>query len=222
MRSRDVATTVTQQRAGEHAVKDVRQDILGILKERGQATVTDLAEALGRPAVSVRHHLDILREQGMIRRDGVQQRASRGRPRHIYVLTESANLVFPNRYEGLARELLREMKHNLAPELVEAFFDRLAAETAGSLSMDPQKPIEERLAMATRFLSDKGYLAGWEQQNGSGYLLHVFNCPYKGLQPEHSELCNMDLALISRVLQMNARRVEHAVAGDHRCTYLIE
>ena len=215
-------TRVIQQNTGKYAVKDVRLEMLGIFKERGQATVADLAEAMGRPAVSVRHHLDILRKQGMIRRDGVQQSASRGRPRHTYVLTESASSAFPNRYEGLARELLREMKHNLSPQQVEAFFDRLAAETAGSLAIDPQKPIEERLAMATRFLSDQGYLAGWEQQNGSGYLLHVFNCPYEGLQSEHSELCNMDLALISRVLQMKVRRVEHAVAGDHRCTYLIE
>jgi hypothetical protein len=32
----------------------------------------------------------------------------------------------------------------------------------------------------------------------------------------------MDLAIISKVLQMDARRVEHAMAGDHRCTYLID
>jgi len=203
-------------------LSDVREEILGIFKERGQATVADLAAALGRPAVSVRHHLDILLEQGMIRRDGVQQTNSRGRPRHLFVLTKSASSFFPSRHEALARELLREMKHNLPPEKVEAFFDRLAAETASSLSMDPQKPIEERLATVTRFLSEKGYLARWEENDGSGHLLHVFNCPYEGLQAEHSELCNMDLMLITRMLRMNARRVEHAVAGDHRCTYLIE
>jgi len=203
-------------------VRDIRQEILAIFKERGQATVADLAAALDRPTVSVRHHMDILLEQGMIRRDGVQQTKSRGRPRHIFVLTKSANGFFPSRHEGLARELLREMKDSLPPEQVVAFFDRLATETASSLSMDPRKPIEERLATVTRFLSENGYLAHWEERDGSGHLLHVFNCPYEGLQAEHRELCDMDLALISRMLQTKVRRVELAVAGNHRCTYFID
>ena len=169
----------------------------------------------------MRHHLDILLEQALIRRDGVQPSESRGRPRHLYVLTENASSFFPSRHQGLARELLREMKDTLAPEQVEAFFDRFAAETAGGFSMDPQKPIEERLATVTHFLSEKGYLAGWEEKDG-GHLLHVFNCPYEGLQTEHSELCQMDLVLIAQMLQINPRRVEHAVAGDHRCSYRIE
>ncbi|MBC8449281.1 MAG: ArsR family transcriptional regulator, partial [Chloroflexi bacterium] len=59
-------------------MNDVRQHILNILKERGQATVADLAAALKRAPVSVRHHLDILQKQELIRMAGVQRRSSRG------------------------------------------------------------------------------------------------------------------------------------------------
>jgi predicted ArsR family transcriptional regulator len=203
-------------------VKGVRQHILNILKERGQATVADLAEALDRPAVSVRHHLDILLEQRVICTNGVQRRRTRGRPRHVYVLTETAKSFFPHSYEGLAHELLREMKHSLPPEQMEAFFRRLATETADTVLPDQPQPLEERLATTARFLSEKGYLARWERVDGGGYLLHVLNCPYEGLPTKHSELCSMDSVLISELLQLTPRRVAHSVAGDFRCTYLIE
>jgi len=203
-------------------VETVRQRILGILKERGQATVVDLAEVLNRAPVSVRHHLDILRRRGVIRIEGVQRLKTRGRPRHIYVLTDAASSFFPHSYDQLAHELLMEMKRSLPPEQVTAFFQRLATETAAGLSTDQQQHVEERLAMAARFLSAKGYLARWERQDGGGYLLHVFNCPYDGLAAEHGELCEMDLLLVSKLLKLTPRRVAHAVAGDHRCTYLIE
>jgi predicted ArsR family transcriptional regulator len=193
-----------------------------ILKERGQATVADLAQELDRPAVSVRHHLGILVEQGVIRTRGVQRRKSRGRPRHIYVLTETAKDFFPNGYEGLALELLKELKHSLTSEQLDVFFHRLATETASKLQTDGSQTVEERLAAATQFLSERGYLARWEQQDGGGYLLHLFNCPYAGLSEQYRELCAMDSALISELLQITPRRVAHAVAGDHRCTYLIE
>ena len=203
-------------------MKDVRQHIMNILKERGRATVADLALALDRPAVSVRHHLDILMEQGMIRTGGVQRRRSRGRPRHIYVLTEKANGFFPHSYEELASELLKEMKHTLQPEQLEAFFQRLATDMATSFEVDGSQSMQERLAAAARFLSEKGYLARWERQDSGGYLLHLFNCPYEGLSAQNPELCTMDLMLVSRLMQTDPRRVANVGAGHHRCTYLFE
>ena len=199
----------------------IRHSILSILKEQGQTTVAELAEALNRPSVSVRHHLDILREQGVICTDGVQRQPGRGRPRHVYVLTETARRFFPHSFEGLARELLREIKDSLPPDRVDAFFQRWVTETANTLPTGGQQSMEERLTAATHSLSEKGYLASWEEKDGGSYLLHVFNCPYDGLPAEHDELCRMDLALISRALHHTPLRVAHAIEGGHRCTYLI-
>jgi predicted ArsR family transcriptional regulator len=202
-------------------VSTVREQILNILKSRGQATVSDMSTALDLAPVSVRHHLDMLLRQEVIRTDGVQRRPTRGRPRHIYVLTEAAQRFFPNRYEELARELLREMKHSLPSEHVAAFFQRLATDAAGALPMSPELDAEQRLALAARYLSEKGYLATWEHRDNGTYLLHVSNCPFEGLPAEHNELCEMDMRLISMLLQRDACRIAHAAGGDHRCSYLI-
>ena len=200
----------------------VREQILNILKQRGEATVFDLSSALDLAPVSVRHHLDMLLRQDMIRTDGVQRRPTRGRPRHIYVLTEAAQAFFPNLYEELARQLLREMKNRLPSEQVAAFFTRLATDAASAAPMASELDVEQRLVLATRYLSDKGYLATWERHDDGAYLLHVSNCPFEGLPQEHRELCEMDQRLISALLQRETRRISHAAAGDHRCTFLIE
>ena len=184
--------------------------------------MADLAGALKRAPVSVRHHLDILRKQGLIRTAGVQRRNIRGRPRHIYVLTEAARSFFPHNYHELAGELLNEIKQSLPEERVRAFFQRLATEAATGVSAEQPQNVEERLTAAAGFLSEKGYLARWERQDGGGYLLHMFNCPYDGLSAEHGELCEMDLLLVSKLLKLTPRQVAHAAAGDHCCTYLIE
>ena len=48
------------------AMQATRQRILEILKERGAATVEQLATELELTPVTIRHHLDILRRAGLV------------------------------------------------------------------------------------------------------------------------------------------------------------
>ena len=58
-------------------MQTVRKRILELLKEWGEASVSELAEALGIAPVSVRHHLDILQGQGLITVARVRRRMHR-------------------------------------------------------------------------------------------------------------------------------------------------
>jgi len=159
--------------------------------------------------------------QGLIRLDGVLRRPTRGRPRHIYVLTPEASSYFPNSYENLARRLLTEMKEHLPEEQVTEFFHRLVSESVAEEDDDVSESTESRLNHATEVLSDLGYLARWEQDSGQ-ILLHVYNCPYRGLPKEHRELCDMSMELVSKLLNQTPRRIAHVLDGDHSCSYLVE
>ncbi|NTU63973.1 MAG: ArsR family transcriptional regulator, partial [Chloroflexi bacterium] len=59
-----------------------RQRILEILKERGAATVEELGSDLDLTPVTIRHHLDILRNEGLIQAPKVKRRDAPGRPQH--------------------------------------------------------------------------------------------------------------------------------------------
>ncbi len=178
-------------------MQNVRQRILQILQERGQATVADLAEALNMAPVSVRHHLDILQGDGLIRVDGVKRRQGAGRPQHVYALTPEAILVFPKNYEEVLHHLLSVLEDDFPAERVDAFLERVAQRIAQSARVEGSE--EARLEQVVEFLNERGYMARWERAK-TGVRISLVNCPYAGLIGEHERLCRMDVCLIFYLL----------------------
>ncbi len=204
----------------------VRRQILEILKETGGATVAELAEQLAMAPVSVRHHLDILQGDNLIRVGRVERTGSVGRPQQFYVLTAEATGLFPNNFAALAAGLLHQMKEILPPEQVRVVCQSMARQIAGEADLPGLRtlPIEERLDRVTDFLNERGYLARWEANtNGAegGYLLHKFNCPYNGVSGEHRELCTMDQALVDELVGKHCCRTGSAADNGMCCTYQI-
>ncbi|MBK8049357.1 MAG: ArsR family transcriptional regulator [Anaerolineales bacterium] len=141
----------------------VRKQILEILKQTGGANVAELAERLDMAPVSVRHHLDILQGDNLIRVGRLERNGTVGRPQQCYVLTAEAAAYFPNNFSALAAGLVREMKQILPPEQIRCVFQAMAHEIAQELNTDglQELPIEERLDRVTDFLNQRGYLARW-------------------------------------------------------------
>lgn len=204
----------------------VRKNILEILKETGGATVAELAERLDMAPVSVRHHLDILQGDAMIRVGRVERNGAVGRPQQFYVLTAEAATLFPDNFAALAEGLVRQLKGILPPEQVQTAFQSIARDIAAECDLDSlrQLPLEKRLERVTDFLSQRGYLARWEPlalEAGGGYLLHKYNCPYAGIAGEHRELCMMDQMLIDLLVGQHCCRTRSVADNAKCCTYSV-
>ncbi|MCS6828563.1 MAG: helix-turn-helix domain-containing protein [Caldilinea sp.] len=204
----------------------VRKHILEILKETGGATVAELAERLDMAPVSVRHHLDILQGDNLIRVGRLERTGGVGRPQQIYQLTDDAIELFPKNFAILAAGMVRQLKQRLPPEQVDAIFKSLAAEMAAEAHVEDLEalPLTERLERITAFLNERGYLARWEAADGEGevYMLYKHNCPYAGMSDEHRELCMMDQWLIDRLVGVPCSRTASVVNNDKCCAYQIE
>ncbi len=214
-----------RQRYG--TVHAVRKQILQILKERGGATVAELADALGMAAVSVRHHLDILQGDNLIAVDRLERKGNVGRPQQVYALTPEANEHFPDNFAGLAAGLLIQMKQFLPEDQVNLAFESIAKEIAQELPVQDidSADVEARLTQVTAFLSERGYLARWERQEsdeGPFFLLHKHNCPYAGISGEHPELCRMDQRLIDELVGSHCERTQSMRDDEHCCTYRVQ
>lgn len=174
-----------------------RQQIVEILKRKGSATVDELSESLDISSVTVRHHLDVLQSEGLICAPVVEHRATAGRPQHKYALSNTANKVFPKNYNGLASQLLDEIKSRHEAREISLIFEnmgrRLAAESPSPVAGET---VERRMNRVADFLNQKGYLAYWEKSD-DGISLHTCNCPYSDLVGKHPELCAMDSSLIA-------------------------
>ena len=202
-------------------MQGTRQAILKILKENGQATVDQLSEHLSLTPVTIRHHLDILRSEGLVQAPKVKRRQTPGRPQHVYSLTEQASSYFPKNYVAFADLTLQEMREHVSPEKMDAIVHGIAHRMASEAPQPiPGEPFVDRVKRMVEFLNQKGYVARWES-NGEGYLLHMANCPYQGLTQHHTAPCVMDMALISELLETTPKRMNWIGAGDDVCTYLV-
>jgi predicted ArsR family transcriptional regulator len=200
-------------------MQQTRQSILEYLKEKGAATVDQLAAVLELNSVTVRHHLDILRGEELIGDPEVRRRNTPGRPQYVYVLTDKASTHFPKNYCDLAAKLLEEVRATTPPSGVNLIFEGVANRlSAAAPKLAGDEPMAQRLERAADFLNDHGYVAGWEQTE-NGYLLHTCNCPYEALAKQNPELCTMDLTLTGNLLGGTVERVSRVLDGASSCSY---
>ena len=202
-------------------MQQTRQIILNYLKEHGPTTVDKLAEVLNLTSVTVRHHLDILRTEGLVAEPVIRHRTSRGRPQYLYALTEKASQYFPKNYDDLASKILAEIKAASTPQGVNVIFEGVASRFAAEAPRPaPGEPITNRLDRAVAFLNTRGYVAHWEATS-EGFVLHTCNCPYEALAPQNRELCGMDNALIGSLVGAAPQCLTRVADGSSSCAYLI-
>ena len=203
-------------------MQDTRQRILDYLKSNNEATVEELRDYLGGiTAVTVRHHLDVLRRDGLVDAPHVERRETPGRPRYVYRLTDKAAAYFPKNYRTLTDYLIDEISTRLDERQVNVLFEGVAERIAsdGPPRRDGETFVA-RLKNVVAYLSEQGYVAHYEAEDG-GYVLHTSNCPYDRAEGSDEQLCRMDLSLIESLLGVVPRRVAHITQGDLACSYFL-
>jgi predicted ArsR family transcriptional regulator len=198
-----------------------RQEILIILKRNGEATVDELACMLDLTPVTVRHHLDILRAEGLVRAPAVRRRHGPGRPQFMYTLTEEAADHFPQGYETLANELLHEIKATMGDDVVNELFDRIAAlRIQKAPKIDANLPLNEKLDIVVNYLCNNGFIASWEEKEGD-LLLLASNCPCQSVAVEHPEICLMDKLILEQLVGVKTKWLQRITEGAYTCIYQI-
>jgi predicted ArsR family transcriptional regulator len=206
-------------------MQHTRRTILDILRKQVQATVDDIVHELRQQrgdiitSVTVRHHLNILLQEGLITTAELRRRNTPGRPQHMYTLTDKAHTQFPNNYQYLAQGLLHELQKRLPPEGVNVILEGVAQQMAADAAI-PNLPMTDKLNVVVEYLCNHGYDARWETAE-DGYILHTHNCPYHALAGRTHTLCEMDMRLVASLLGTVPRRLSGMSAGDETCSYLI-
>lgn len=205
-------------------MQETRQHILDILKAREEATVDDIVDDLQKrrgkiTPVTVRHHLKLLHQDGLIINSELRRRSSPGRPQYVYKLTDKALGLFPNNYQRLAKGLLDSIRQLLPPSDVNVLIEGVANQFALEVYI-PDVRFNQRLDIVVDYLSDSGYDAHWESAE-NGYYLHTANCPYHDIVEDNTLLCDVDMKLIAVLLGVVPRRIAHMLCGDARCSYWI-
>ena len=202
-------------------MQDKRRQILNILKEKGAATIQKLSAELDVTGVTVRHHLDTLRDKGLVSEPQVIHRNSPGRPQFEYRLTPKANEHFPKRFQSISNNLLQEIKSQSdGNELYQIMMGVAQREIVDAPKRRINSSFEDHIGTIVEYLNGKGYLASWEK-HPDGIMLHTSNCPFEGVAEQHPEMCQMDEHMLSSLLGVAPRCVSHIAEGSSSCSYII-
>jgi predicted ArsR family transcriptional regulator len=199
---------------------ETRQQILNLLRRRGQMTATELSETLGIGAVGVRQHLALLDRDGLVRTSGVRRGV--GRPSHLYSLTASAEVLFPRRYDRLVMDALAFVESQGGPMAVDQLFaERRRQLTAQYASRLAGKCRSEQVSELAVLLTEQGYMCECEQLPDGSFALVEHNCPVDCVARDYHQACQHELKLYEDILGVPLVREETISEGGHCCRYRI-
>lgn len=195
-------------------------EVLSVMQRRGAVTVKDLEEALSVTATAVRQQLSVLLAEGYISQEA--ENIGRGRPKHVYGLTDKGRALFPHHYDEFTNSLLREILVSEGPEKVHDLMGRMSRRLAAQYERElAGLPAEERATRLTELLNAKGILAEIKFEDG-GIVFHEYTCPYYELAREHRAICDMEEEMIAHAMKRPVALVSCSLDGHHGCQFRIE
>jgi predicted ArsR family transcriptional regulator len=194
-----------------------RKQILEYLHNHRMATSIQLSHALQVTRANIRHHLAILEEQALVEVIGHAPQRGRGRPTKLYSLTPQA---LANNIENLAMALLKALLSGSSQVEMQAQIEHLASLLGGEPPSSPTT-LRTRLDQAVAQLNQQAYQARWEAHVDAPHLI-LEHCPYAAILPKHPELCQLDAALLKRLLGQPVEqiaRLERGPEGVPHCIF---
>ncbi|MCW5569835.1 MAG: HTH domain-containing protein [Steroidobacteraceae bacterium] len=190
-----------------------------LLRNKGGATVDELAAALGVTRTAVRQHLASLMHDALVAPGA--ERASGGRPLRLYVLTEEGREVFPRRYSWFARLLVEAITQEHGAAGLRTRLGRIAAAVVAQLPRRSAPGASRRAKVETLsgLLDELGYDARMVRDVGGAPTIEADNCVFHELAQRNPAICHFDLALLTSYSGSRVELHECMAKGGHVCRF---
>lgn len=202
---------------------DSRRAILTTLKQRGPATIAQLADELALTGEAVRQQLLQLHRDGWVeaRIERSDERSRTGRPATIYRLSEAGDHLFPKQYDGLTVAMLDAVSEEIGGDALTRVLSRMTDERVAAVgnSMRGLTLAQKVMALKSWYLNDDPYMD--IESNGGAYLLKERNCPFLNTAMRRPVLCAVSVNALTRVLGFKVVRDEKFQNGDGRCVFRV-
>lgn len=213
-------------------MKTSRQQVLDYVRAQHVVTAGDLSRAMQMTEANARHHLRILAAQGLVAEVGRRPRRGKGRPEHLYGLSEQAA---GNNLDQLACILLDELLAGATEQGRVQMLNRLAEHMAVTVGRGAGQEMDaeiiparsghltQRLYQAVRLLNRYKYEARWEAHSTAPRLI-LGHCPYAAIIEDHPELCQVDRLLLERLVGAAASQTvkrQPDPRGIRQCVFVI-
>ncbi len=197
-----------------------RKNIILLLKKNGGMSIEDLSKVIEITPMGIRQHLLSLEKKGIV--TYVSRRRGIGRPGFVYMLTDSANELFPKAYDKFAVGLLRDIRKHEGDEKIDMIFNwrRNRLFKARKDALSGKKNVEETLNALKEILEEEGHFVDISK-NSDSYHLKQYHCPISKLAKEFSHACKYELQLYRDLINGSVTREQSVSEGAQSCVYLI-
>ena len=205
-----------------------RDQLIGILHERGSCSVAELADQIGIGHGAIRRHLDIMVAEGLI--DGQLERQARGRPATYYSLSEAGeersaarnySRLLQRLFPALARLPREVVDGQSGSELLDRVFEELAEGLASEYAARVRgDDLGQRVEQVTVALHEEGILDE-STDEGAVFRLRNASCPYRSAAEGAHGACAAERRAIELLVRAPVEQVTTIAGGAGCCEYVV-
>jgi predicted ArsR family transcriptional regulator len=190
-----------------------------LLRNKGGASIDEMAGAVGVTRTAVRQHLASLMRDGLVAAG--ETRPTGGRPEHLYVLSPRGREEFPRRYSWFAQLLIEAMEREHGTGGLRLRLGRIAAAVVAQLQQSAPAAGNRRAKVAALagLMDGLGYDARTAPDVDGAPAIEADNCVFHELATKNPEICHFDLALLSAYTGSKVTLNECMARGGHVCRF---
>ncbi len=191
-----------------------------LLDHKSGSTLDELVNAVGLSRTAVNQHLLGLEGQGLVAK--TTPRKTRGRPQHVYVLTEDGANLFPKQYSWFSKLMFETLREQVGQEQASQFMYELGVKRSAALI--PRligKNRAERIDEIVKIMNETGFVAKTYGAPGAEKLPRVEcrNCVYHDLSKQYPEVCRFDIGFLSGLMGAEVEHLACMQRGEDACRF---
>ncbi|MBE7124849.1 helix-turn-helix transcriptional regulator [Bacillus mycoides] len=203
--------------------RTTREEIVQLLKIKGEHTVAELAEALEITEMAIRRHLSKLENDELIYSKMVRQQV--GRPTYLYGLSQKGEDTFPKEYKQFAIEILDDLARmgdeKILRYVLQARTKRMEEQLKKKISN--QSNLAYKVQEIAAMQEKNGYMVQIKRDGERSFILEKQNCPLKEIAEKYPQVCEDEKDMYKRLFTgANVKALTNMCVGDCNCSYQIK
>lgn len=198
-----------------------RQQLLlkALLHRPKGLSIDQLAQELSISRNAVNQHLASLQKQRYV--ESALQSSTGGRPGRVYMLTPVGMELFPRHYSLFSRMLLRLVQQRLGDESLKECLADLGEQLSHEYKGRIQKKgsLVEQIKEVKLIMYELGYETELHENLADPMEIVASNCVFHELAKDCKEVCELDISLLSSLLDSKVEHKECMVRGGQYCRF---
>jgi predicted ArsR family transcriptional regulator len=201
------------------ASESTKSRVLYVLRGQGGGTAQEVADSLEISIPAARRHLMDLEADGYLESQ-VHRPGGRGRPQHVFRVSDKGEDHFPKRYAQLCRDVFEHIEHLYGKGAILTVLDHRNQKLLELWQPVVRGCLETRVRKLCDLLNELGYHASIEQ-DGEQWILSQGNCPSLEVSRQFDQLCQSENSLYAELLEARVVREARVLEGASACRYRI-